>query len=128
MKRVIVGKIQLNKIPNSPLMKGSINGHTVVVGDHYDDGTLGFFIPEGAIVPDPLLEDMWVKGKLAGKQRNRVKAREMAGIMSEGLFYGSHFWLKNGKHFEEQTARNWNPKWKEGDDITDELGITFKEE
>lgn len=126
MKSVIVGRIQLQDIPGSALKKGTINGRTVVVGDHYDNNTLGFFIPEEAIIPDNLAEDMWVKGKLAGKKGNRVKGKEMAGIFSEGLFYGAHYWTKQDGQFVEVTSRNWNPAWKEGQDITEETGITWK--
>lgn len=94
------------------LMVFTVGGNTVVTGDHYYEGQLGFFIPAGALVPDKLADEMWVKGKLAGAQRNRVKARDNFGVMSEGLFYGSQ-------------GASWNPKWKPGDDVTDEVGITF---
>ncbi len=126
MNKVIIGRIQLQNIPDSTLKKGTIDGHTVVVGDHYDNNTLGFFIPEDAIVPDKLAEDMWVKGKLAGKKGNRVKARVMDGVLSEGLFYGANYWVKKDSQFVEVDSPSWNPNWKEGQDITEETGITFK--
>ncbi len=79
---------------------------------HYYEGQLGFFIPAGAIVPDKLAEEMYVLGKLAGKKKNRVKASERDGERSEGLFYGSQ-------------GASWNPLWKEGDDVTNEVGVIF---
>jgi hypothetical protein len=126
----IVGRIKLSPHPDPQLRVGEINGHVVVVGDHYDDGTLGFFIPDGAIIPDKLAEEMWVKGKLAGKQRNRVKARDFKGVFSEGLFYGSRYflltttlWVPGGRTYHDSPS--WNPAWKEGDDVTEEVGVTF---
>jgi hypothetical protein len=98
----------------SRLMVFTVGGNTVVTGDHYSEGQLGFFIPVGAIVPHKLLEEMWLVGKLGGNKRNRVKAREQFGVMSEGLFYGSQ-------------GASWNPAWKAGDDVTDELGIILAE-
>lgn len=126
MNKIIVGKIQLRPHPESEnLMIGQIDGHQVVVGNHYDEGVLGFFIPDGAFVPDHLAEEMWVKGKLAGNQKNRVKSRLMKGVQSEGLFYGSQYWIKaNGLKGYIKSA-SWNPTWVEGQDITKEVGITF---
>lgn len=122
--KVIVGRIQLSDHPNNPnLQVGNVAGRTVVVGRHYDDGTLGFFIPDGAIVPDKLAEEMWVKGKLAGKQKNRVKAKEMSGVFSEGLFYGSRYWTEMGGVKVYVDSPSWNPNWKEGDEISKEVGI-----
>jgi len=129
MSAVIVGKIELQDHPTNPdLQIGTINGHQVVVGRHYDNKTLGFFIPEDAIVPDKLADEMWVKGRLAGKQHNRVKARDMHGVRSEGLFYGSCYWTKQGDWWIEVNSASWNPNWKEGDDITSQVVITFREE
>lgn len=116
--------------PELPHLKvAEVAGNQVVVGDHYDEGVLGIFIPDGAIVPDKLLEDMWLKGKLAGKQKNRVKARDREGVYSAGLFYGSGYWYMNpeNREIERITSRSWNPEWKEGDDVTEQIGVTFKE-
>ena len=120
---IVVGRISLQDHPTvAHLQVGTIAGHTVVVGRHYDEGTLGFFIPDGVIIPDKLAEEMWVKGKLAGKNRDRVKAREIHGVFSEGLFYGSrYFVVESGKIYVESAS--WNPDWVEGQDVTSEVGI-----
>jgi hypothetical protein len=128
--KCIVGRIHLRDHPDPSLKIGEINGHQVVVGNHYEDGTLGFFIPDGAIVPDKLAEEMWVKGRLAGKQKNRVKARKFKGVHSDGLFYGSRYFLPTstlsklrGKTYHDSPS--WKPEWKEGDDVTEQVGIIF---
>lgn len=86
---------------------------------HYFEGQLGIFIPDGAIVPDKLADEMWVKGMLAGKKRNRVKAKMRDGEMSDGLFYGSPS--------DKVISPSWDPAWKEGDDVREQIGVTFKE-
>jgi RNA ligase (TIGR02306 family) len=43
------------------------------------------YIPEDAVVPEPVLEALGLTGKLAGKERNRVKAIRLRGELSQGL-------------------------------------------
>lgn len=127
MTPCIVGKlVDLHHHPKGDnLDVGTINGHQVVVGRHYEDGQLGFFIPEGAIVPDKILAEMWLydfekgHGMLSGKRGNRVKARDMHGVKSEGLFYGAYY-FENGKRVE---SPSWNEEWKEGKDVAVDVGV-----
>jgi hypothetical protein len=107
-----VAKISLSDHPTNPNMQiGNVAGHTVVVGRHYDEGTLGFYIPPGAIIPDKIAEEMWLKGKLAGAKKNRVKAREIQGVASEGLFYGSRYWVIQDGQSVYVESPSWNPSW-----------------
>lgn len=121
---IIVGRISLKDHPTAAhLQVGTVAGHQVVVGRHYDEGTLGFFIPDGVRVPDKLADDMWVRGKLSGKARDRVKAREMHGVFSEGLFYGSRYFVVESEVKSYIDTPSWNPAWVEGQDIGPEVGI-----
>jgi len=127
MKCVIAVLTNLRPHPTIQHLRiADVAGHQVVVGDHYEKNTLGIFIPEGALVSDKLAEEMWIKGKLAGKQKNRVKASERDGVRSEGLFYGSRFWTLHEGQRVYQAGPSWNPHWKDGDDVTEEIGVTFK--
>lgn len=122
----VVYPIELSVHPNTDkMMIGQLGPYQVVVGNHYDEGTLGFHIPDGAIVPDNLLEDMWLLGKLAGSNKNRVKAKEMKGVFSNGLFYGSQFFVLENGEKKYINSRAWNPRWNAGDNVAQELGITF---
>lgn len=119
MNKIVVAPIHFEDHPyNSTLKVAEFGDFQVVVGDHYEQGQLGFYIPEGAIVPEKLLREMWLfnedtgKGRLAGKKGNRVKPRIFDRVMSDGLFYGSQ-------------GESWNPTWEAGQDITLEIGITF---
>jgi hypothetical protein len=98
-------------------------GYKLVTGKHYKEGQLGIVIPPGAILPNNILEDMWLKGRLAGAKRNRVVAKTMFDQHSEAIFYGQEY-EDNGVHIK---SRAWNPDWKEGDDVSKELGVTFND-
>lgn len=68
-------------------------------------GDLIAYIPEQSLVPQPLLVELGLVGRLAGKEKNRVKALRLRGVLSQGLCYPAR------------------PGWREGDDVTEELGI-----
>lgn len=67
----------------------------VVPKGQYATGDTAIYIPEGAIVPDDIIAEMGLEGRLAGgtlaedgsKHRNRVKAIRLRGVLSQGLVY-----------------------------------------
>jgi RNA ligase (TIGR02306 family) len=78
---------------------------SIVRKGQFRSGDLVAYIPEQALVPDPLLEAMGLRGKLAGADANRVKAIRLRGVLSQGLVMAAR------------------PGWAEGDDVAAELGI-----
>lgn len=68
-------------------------------------GNLVAYIPEGSVLPDALIEEMGLTGRLAGGAKNRVKAVKLRGVLSQGLCYPVR------------------PAWNKGDDVAAELGI-----
>lgn len=68
------------------------------------------YIPEGSIVPDAILEELGLIGKLAGSNHNRVKAIKLRGCLSQGLAY--------------RTAKYKIPWDFIGEDVSELLGIT----
>jgi RNA ligase (TIGR02306 family) len=71
---------------------GRVDGYEFIIGkDQYLPGQLGVYIPEGAIVPEDILEELGYRNGttnyLAGKDGNRVKAIRLRGHLSQGLFY-----------------------------------------
>lgn len=123
--KCVIGPLQdLRDHPTLPhLQVATIAGQQVVVGRHYDEGTLGIFIPDGAIIPDKLADEMWVKGKLSGKMKNRVKARDRDGVFSAGLFYGSRYFVVESGVRRYIDSPSWNPAWTEGQDVSEEIGV-----
>ncbi len=60
---------------------------TVVRKDEFKTGDVAAYIPEAAIIPNPLIEGMGLTGKLAGPAHNRVHAVMLRGVLSQGLVY-----------------------------------------
>lgn len=57
----------------------------VVPKGKYTTGDWALYIPEQAIVPQELLQELGLAGKLAGAGKNRVKAMRLRGELSQGL-------------------------------------------
>lgn len=104
---VLVKSIIVRNHPNADKLDiATIDAYEAIVGKNdFTNGDLVAYIPEQAIVPNELIEEMGLTGRLAGKAKNRVKAIRLRGIYSEGLCY---------------PARDG---WVEGQDVTEELGI-----
>ena len=78
---------------------------SIVRKGQFADGDLVAYIPEQAIVPDSILEELGLTGRLAGAKANRVKAIRLRGVLSQGICYPAR------------------PGWRLGQDVTEELGI-----
>lgn len=51
----------------------------------FKEGSTGIYIPEASIVPVELLRKLGLEGALSGPQKNRVKAKKLKGIVSQGI-------------------------------------------
>lgn len=106
---VIVSRIELKEHPNADRLQiarivGS-NYHSIVPNGNFKPDDLVAYIPEGSIIPDHVLREMGLEGKLAGSSGNRLKSQRLRGVLSQGLCYPAR------------------PEWEEGQDVTEELGI-----
>src|ERR1700709_667362 len=82
---------------------------SVVVRGQFVPGDLAVYLPEGSIVPDAVLTELGLVGKLAGPDGNRVKAVRLRGCLSQGILY-----------------RPAQPPfaWDVHEDVSEALGIT----
>jgi RNA ligase (TIGR02306 family) len=72
---------------------GNKDGYQVVLGrGQFKSGDLVVYVPEGAIVPDAILEELGLIGKLGGRTKNVVKAIRLRGEVSQGLVYAPGDW------------------------------------
>lgn len=118
-----VYKLRIEEHPNADALELAVVGdyRSIVRKGQFKTGDLGVYIPEAAIVPDWLIAELGLEGRLAGKQKNRVKAVKLRGILSQGLVYPV---------LEESDAYRLNGEadaYKEvyvGEDVTEFLGIT----
>lgn len=126
MPRVLVRPII--KIRTHPIAKklyiAECNGQQIIVGNNYDEGTLGLFFPPGIVISDNLLEEMALKGRLSGQNKNVVQERTMATVMSLGLFYGSRCYTIENEERVYHESKTWNASWKNGDDVGAALCLT----
>lgn len=107
---VLIYKAKLLPHPNADMIELCQIGDylSIVKKGDFKEGQPVAYIPEQSIVPELLLEEMGLKGKLSGKAKNRVKAVKLRGTLSQGLVYA-----KPGGYSEEDVGR----------DVAEELGI-----
>lgn len=105
---VTVERITITEHPNADALELANVGdyQAIVRKGQFQTGDLVAYIPEQALVPQKLLKEMGLEGRLAGKAKNRVKAIRLRGVLSQGLVYPAQ------------------PEWQEGADVTELLGIT----
>lgn len=98
----------VESIPDADRIELAVVGEyrSVVGKGQFKPGDLCAYIPEGALVPDLLLEQLNLTGKLAGSKKNRVKATKFKGCLSQGICMVPR------------------PGWTVGQDVADELGVT----
>lgn len=94
--------------PNADRLDLAVIGgyRAVVAKDQFKAGDLIAYIPEAAILPADLIEDLGLTGKLAGPEFNKVHAVRLRGALSQGIVLATR------------------PGWVEGQSVMDELGIT----
>lgn len=124
MAELFVGVEQLvnvRKHPNADALDlanvGNEDGFQVVLGrDRYRDGDLVVYIPEGCIVPDNILEELDLVGKLGGRTKNVVKAIKLRGEISQGLVWvpasrGEGANVQAWLHARHMNPRNLAPEY-----------------
>lgn len=100
-------KAKIEAHPNADALElCRIGDYRAVVrkGD-FTSGDMVAYIPEGAVLPQELIKEMQLEGRLAGSEKNRVKAVKLRGSLSQGLIY---------------PARRG---WLQGMDVAADLGV-----
>ena len=99
----------------------------------YDDGDLAVYIPEGALVPADVLARLDLTDRLAGKDKNRVKAIKLRGVLSQGITYPVDLSLASDNpdvgvlHLPVPSDPNQIPEAEIvtlGQDVSEVLGVT----
>lgn len=131
-----VYKLKIEEHPNADALELAVVGdyRSIVRKGQFRTGDLGVYIPEAALVPEWLIEELGLTGRLAGRDKNRVKAVKLRGILSQGLIYPVLSLNANGEVKyavageaginPESNSQNDFIDVSEGDDVTEFLGIT----
>jgi RNA ligase (TIGR02306 family) len=82
-------KVTIKEHPNADALEiAKIEGYSSIVPKGtFSNGDIVVYIPEQSIVPEKLIEELGLTGRLAGKAKNRVKAIRLRGVLSQGLIY-----------------------------------------
>jgi len=113
---VTAEKLTVEPHPNADRLElAQVGGYRAVVpAGQFRTGDLAVYIPEAAVLPSGLLDELGLTGKLAGAGRNRVKAVRLRGELSQGIVC---------------RPASLNPAaladaYREGTDLAETLGIT----
>ena len=114
---VQIYEVEISEHPNADALEiANVLGYqSLVQKGVYETGDLVAYIPEASVVPDDVIEEMGLTGRLAGSKKNRVKAIRLRGTLSQGLIYPI-----TGEKLKDLEL-------VAGDDVTEDMGI-FKYE
>lgn len=139
-----IHQLEIRPHENADSLEIAIVGgyHAVVPKGQYRTGEYALYIPEAALVPDELLEEIGLTGKLSGSGKNRVKAIRLRGVVSQGIVCRPQVlwdvWEKIGTtnhpwpedEFRPETLsdelfghEDWYQRWICGLDFVETLGI-----
>jgi RNA ligase (TIGR02306 family) len=84
---VKIHQIEVFEHPNADALELAQVGlfRAVVAKGTYRTGDYALYIPEAAVLPEELIEELGLTGRLAGTRKNRVKAIRLRGELSQGI-------------------------------------------
>lgn len=85
--KVTVERLVVEPHPDADRLElAQVGLYRAVVGKgDFKTGDYAIYVPEQAILPGDLIEELNLTGKLAGKDKNRVKAVRLRGALSQGI-------------------------------------------
>ncbi|GAA0690123.1 RNA ligase (ATP) [Kitasatospora atroaurantiaca] len=114
--RVTAERLTILEHPNADALELAQIGlyRAVVAKGAYRTGELAVYIPEQAVLPAGLIEELGLTGRLAGSNADRVKAVRLRGELSQGIVCRPR--ALAGTDLAEAAAA--------GEDFAEALGIT----
>lgn len=95
----------------------------IIPKDQYEVGEYVIYFPVDSVLPFELLGQLGLEGKLAGKEKNRIKTIKLRGTISQGIVAKFetvyNYALEKGR-IAKDAAWEWTP----GTDITEATGVT----
>ncbi|WP_327288063.1 RNA ligase (ATP) [Streptomyces sp. NBC_01198] len=85
--RVTAEQLTIVEHPNADALELAQVGlyRAVVAKGEYRTGEFAVYIPEQAVLPEPLVAELGLTGRLAGGAANRVRAVRLRGELSQGI-------------------------------------------
>lgn len=119
--KVSIEQVTVHPHPNADKLElAQVGLYRAVIGKgQFETGDWAIYIPEAAILPPELIEELGLTGKLAGRQKDRVKAVRLRGEISQGI-------VCRPSAISEMFGNNWadaEVAHRANLDFTDVLGI-----
>jgi RNA ligase (TIGR02306 family) len=85
--RVTAERLTILDHPNADALELAQVGlyRAVVAKGAYRTGEFAVYIPEQSVLPEPLIAELGLTGRLAGSKKNRVRAVRLRGELSQGI-------------------------------------------
>jgi RNA ligase (TIGR02306 family) len=120
--QVTAEQVTVHPHPNADRLElAQVGLYRAVVGKgQFQTGDWAIYIPEAAVLPPELIEELGLTGKLAGREKNRVKAVRLRGEISQGI-------VCRPSTINEMVGNNWEDMGVASRgviDFADVLGIT----
>lgn len=114
--RVTAEKLTILEHPDADALELAQVGlyRAVVAKGAFRTGEFAVYIPEQAVLPDELIAELGLTGRLAGSAKNRVRAVRLRGELSQGLVCRPA--ALDGTDLERASAA--------GEDFAERLGVT----
>lgn len=129
--RVTVERLTIHEHPNADALELAQVGlyRAVVAKGAYRTGDYALYIPEQAVLPPGLIEELGLTGRLAGKAKDRVKAIRLRGELSQGIVCRPEalrrLWPAEGEFVVDFASPDHDPviAAQDGTDFAAALGI-----
>lgn len=114
--RVTAERLTIHPHPNADALELAQVGlfRAVVAKGAYRTGDWAVYVPESALLPEDLIGELGLTGRLAGSRSNRVKAVRLRGELSQGIVCRPKL----------LADRDLAAEHRDGTDFAGELGIT----
>jgi RNA ligase (TIGR02306 family) len=89
----------------------------VIAKGSYKPGDLVVYFPIDSILPNEIISDIGLAGKLSGPDKNRVKTVRLRGQISQGVVATPEIVFQDG-------GIKFREGFREGEDVTEALGVT----
>jgi RNA ligase (TIGR02306 family) len=122
---VTIERLTIHEHPNADALELAQVGHynAVVKKGQFKTGDYAIYLPEQAILPPELIEELGLANYLAGKDKNRVKAARLRGEVSQGVVCRpkalDHLWRADEHQLDDLRIIA-----DDGTDFGEDLGIT----
>ena len=119
----------IEPIENADAIEVAVVGdyRSIVRKGQYVAGDLAVYIPEDSVLLPELIHLIGLTGKLAGKDKNRVKAVKLRGTLSQGILHKVQHGTIEVPRYEECDSQTYTAFGKdvvEGQDVAEILQIT----